>query len=266
MLHRMVKKHIAGTTMSAALAKVEELNRRGIPASITFLTGRVDSKSRTRYVAITYLELIRRISRLGLKASVHIPSEQMGMQVDKDAAAKNISEIISTGNRCGVFVWLEAEKPEVLPIGRLDGARGYGVAFPEHNAKGFAKLRKGPRSAKILFTEDRETKHAKDAMLLKELDGILKGSNNVVLSSPPERLLSSFSNGGKYRGKAALEFKLGYSYKKLGNLAKKGAKVSVNVPFGKDWVDFAMNQVPEGYMRFLANSLLNEKSVEKVEK
>ena len=265
MLHRMVKKHIAGTTMSAALAKVEELNKRKMPASITFLTGSVDTKSRTRYVTITYLELIRRISRLGLKASVHIPSEQMGFQIDEESAIKNLLDIIATGNRHGIFVWLEAEKPDLLPLHSLDGIRGYGLAFPEHNAKKFATLRKVTKSAKILFDEEKNIKRVKSAQLMRELDNILKNSNNVVLSSPPENILGSFSNGGKYRGRAALEFKLGYSPKKLSSLSKKGAKVSVIVPFGKDWVNFAMNRVPEGYMRFLANNLLNEKPAVKVQ-
>ena len=39
---------------------------------------------------------------------------------------------------------------------------------------------------------------------------------------------------------------------------KKGAKVSVMVPFGKDWVKYATTNVPEGYMRFFAKRLLNE--------
>jgi hypothetical protein len=259
MLHKMVKKHIAGTTMSAALAKAEDLNRRKIPASITFLTGNVGNKSRTRYVTITYMELIRRISRLGLKASVHVPSGQVGLGIDQDCALKNIKDIIATGNKYGVFVWLEVEGPESLPLERLDGARGYGFAFPEHNVKKFARLSARLGSAKILFDDEKEAMHAKSALLLKDLGGIFKGSNNVVLSSPPEKLAGSLANGSKYRGKVALEFKLGYSGKKLGRLTKKGARISVMVPFGKDWISFAMNRVPEGYMRFLANSLLNEK-------
>jgi hypothetical protein len=36
---------------------------------------------------------------------------------------------------------------------------------------------------------------------------------------------------------------------------KKGTKISVLVPFGKDWIKYAMNNVPEGYMRFVAGKL-----------
>ncbi len=255
----MVKKHIAGTTMSAAMAKVEDLNNRKIPTSITFLSSSVDSKSRARYITITYLELIRRISRLGLKASVHIPSVQMGTAIDQEMAARNINEIIAAGNKYGVFVWLEVQDNDLVLANGLNGARGYGFAIPEQMVKKYAALHKKLRSAKILFDEGKEVKHSEKGQIFRVLDAVLKNSSNVVLSSPPEKIIGSFSNGSKYKGRVVLEFKLGYSYKKLSKSAKNGAKVSVNVPFGKDWVGFAMNRVPEGYMRFLASNLLNEK-------
>ena len=55
------------------------------------------------------------------------------------------------------------------------------------------------------------------------------------------------------------KFKLGYNRKKINKYVKKNKKIIINVPFGKDWAEFAMNSVPEGYMRFLANNLLSEK-------
>ncbi len=256
MLHRMVKKHIAGTTMSAALSKVEELNSRKMLASVTFLSGDVENKSRARYITITYLELIRRVSRLGLTASVHIPLSQIGALIDSGAAAKNAGEIIATANRYGIFVWLEAEGPEILFADNFKNARGYGVAFAESSVKKFVPLLKKMKSVKVIFYEGRE---ASSALNNGGIAPVLKDSRNLVLSSPPEKLIGGLSGKNKYKGSVVLEFRLGYSYKRLSKLMKKGVKVSVSVPFGKDWVNFAMNSVPEGYMRFLASNLLTEK-------
>jgi len=261
MLYRMVKKHIAGTTMSAALSKVEELNGRNIPASITFLSSDVDNKSKARYVTITYLELIRRIARLGLKASVHIPSSQLGMMIDQDTALKNIGEVIGTGNKYGVFVWIEANEPEAQLFGRFDGTRGYGLAFHEQSTKKFNPVYKRLKSAKVLFSEEKGPKQQHKEPGIKDIEGVLKSSNNIVLSSPPDGMVRVLSNGSKYKSRVVLEFKLGYSSKRLSSLTKK---VSVSVPFGKDWINFATNSVPEGYMRFLASNLLKERHVPEV--
>ncbi len=253
MLYRMIKKHIAGTTMSSALVKAEELNSKKIPASITFLSDTVDNKSKARYITITYMELIRRIARLGLKASVHIPAEQSGLLIDADTALKNLSEIITTGNRYGVFVWIELHDPKSTLIASMNGTKGYGWAFSEHEAKKFLAGHSKPHSAKLLFNE-----HAESKQSMKALAPLLKGMANVVLASPPDSILKGLSSSGKMKNSVAVEFKLGYSPKKLIKAAKS-AKVSVSIPFGKDWTQFAMNSVPESYMRFLAGSLLNEK-------
>jgi len=36
--HRLIKKHIAGNTMSSAIKKAKQLNAKGLLASITFLS------------------------------------------------------------------------------------------------------------------------------------------------------------------------------------------------------------------------------------
>ncbi|HUB92407.1 MAG TPA: hypothetical protein VL945_00435, partial [Candidatus Saccharimonadales bacterium] len=105
LVYRLIKKHVAGTTMNSALERAQEFNKENVLTSIMFLSGSADSKAKARYVTTTYTELIRRISRLGLKASVHIPVSQIGGLIDNELAASNLLEIISTGNKQGVFVW-----------------------------------------------------------------------------------------------------------------------------------------------------------------
>ena len=61
-------------------------------------------------------------------------------------------------------------------------------------------------------------------------------------------------------GRQILEYKFGESGKGMKRALKRGAKVSVYLPFGKDWQAYAMNKVPEGYTRFLAGKLLGERS------
>ena len=98
-LYRIVKKHVSGTTMGSALAKAKELNQKNIHASITFLSNVPENKIKARYITSTYTELIRRIARLGLKASVQVQAGQIGYGIDESVFESNLKEILSTGNK-----------------------------------------------------------------------------------------------------------------------------------------------------------------------
>ncbi|MGC8479074.1 MAG: hypothetical protein ACP5M9_00155 [Candidatus Micrarchaeia archaeon] len=281
MLYRLVKKHIAGTTMSAAISKAAELNVKKIPVSVMFLSGTIDTKSKARYITSTYMELIRRLSRLGIKASVHIKAEQLGVLLDNETTVNNLNDILNTAKKCGIFVWLELPKEKVSFIEELNGTKGYGVAVDEENAINLIKNKNFLSPVKILFNDHSnkdekyvlqdpkiKNKKAKSKNTKKEknkkaenIKKILMSKRNTVISSPPDSILKellSIKNDNK--SNFFIEFKFGYSPKKLKKYLKKNKNITIFVPFGKDWTEFAMNSVPEGYMRFLANSLLSEKN------
>ena len=262
MLFRLVKKHIAGTTMSAAISKVVELNKKNIPASVTFLSFNIDTKTKAKYISSTYMELIRRLSRLGLKASVHIKAEQLGLFLGEELMYNNFNEILSIGNKFGVFVWLELPEQHIELSKAFNGSKGYGVAFHEKEFKNFLSNSNIVHPTKIVFEEYNKNQAKNKANLNTEklLIKYMKKSNNIILSSPPENLIKEIVSGkNKFKNNIVLEFKLGYNRKKINKYVKKNKKIIINVPFGKDWAEFAMNSVPEGYMRFLANNLLSEK-------
>ena len=267
--------------MSSMISKVAELNKKGIPVSVTFLSGNIDTKAKAKYITSTYLELIRRLSRLGFKASVHIRAEQLGILLDTETTLNNFTEILNTGRKCGVFVWLQIPKEKLSFKQELNGAKGYGVAIEEKDSQALLNDSSNITPTKIMFNEHHQyeekevtkgkkksskesktkskTKDKKTKKSKSYLDTFNK-KGTVVLSSPPEHLIKELvSPKNKNKSKIILEFKLGYSNKKLRKYIKKNKNITMNVPFGKDWAEFAMNSVPEGYMRFLANNLLTEK-------
>ncbi len=247
--------------MSAAVSKVIDLNKKNISASVIFLSGTTDSKTKAKYITSTYMELIRRLSRLGLKASIHIRAEQLGFFIDEESSLNNFTEILSTGNKFGVFVWLELPEKNFNMYKHLNGTKGYGVVFHERDVKNMFEMYKTNNPTKIVFDEVHNSNEKnKKSSQKKNIDKFIKNTKNLVLSSPPDYLVKEIlSIKNKYKNNIAIEFKLGYSSKKLIKLVKKNKNIIINVPFGKDWAEFAMNSVPEGYMRFLANNLLSEK-------
>ena len=258
-LYRLVKKHISGTTMSSALDKAKELNSKNLLASITFLCNDVTDKPKAKYATTTYLELIRQVARLNINANVQVPLKQIGSEISDDVLEENMNQVLSTGNKNGVFVWFEVDGVSKRIIRGIGESKGCGIAASAEDAKGIISSSMSIKALKLMFNEKRKDVKERE---YNYMDGFMDAKSNidsVVVMSPPEKVVKKLvkgKNGAKGKRSLVFEFQLGYSRKLQKKALKKGIKTSVYVPFGKDWVSFAVNNAPEGYMHFIAGRLL----------
>lgn len=259
LLYRLIRRHIAGTTMSSAMIKARELNAKRLPVSIAFLSDSASDTAKARYATTTYIELIRRIARMGLKASVHVQLGQVGTGFSEEVASRNISEILAMANRYGVFAWLEMVEGETRAPRFLRDAKGMGYAVGIGDSSEYLRANGDSVKALKIMCSKVENKE-ESAMMEKRIKFAAESTRNVVLQSAPENVMNKLVNGGKYKKSVIFEFQLGYGAKAMSKIVKKGGKASVYVPFGKDWTQYAMNKVPESYARFLASKLLGEKA------
>ncbi|MGC9037152.1 MAG: hypothetical protein ACP5IK_00330 [Candidatus Micrarchaeia archaeon] len=252
-IYKIVKRHIAGTTISSAIKKVRELNARGLPATVTFLSNSVNDLAKARYVASTYSQLVQQIGRSGLKATVHVPLNDIGFSISESQALNYLQSIIQLSNKFGVFVW--GELPEESDASLLDGLarRGLGLAV---NAEKWETLLRTSLPAKLVFKTNNS--HDDKKALEKRLVGIEKllKRGQLVLSFPDEGLTHALTKNAKYKSSLIFEFQLGYANKELSRLAQKGWKVSVYVPFGKGWANFALTRIQGKYTHLIAKKLL----------
>ncbi len=259
LLYRIVKRHIAGTTMSSAIEKAKELNDKKLPVSIAFLSENARDSTKARYATTTYLELIRRIARLGLKASIQVPLDQVGYDISDEVAEKNVNDIINTAKTYGVFVWLEIRDHRYTLPGFLHEAKGVGYAVSVDHSDDYIEANRGNiRALKILCTEA----HGEGKEAGKRISGRVKNASrmvkNAVVQSAPDTAVRELLNGANVKKSLIFEFQLGYNSKKMSRVVKKGARASVYVPFGKDWEHYAVSRTPERYARFLATRILKE--------
>jgi len=275
LVYKLVKKYIAGTTITSAIEAAKSFNSKGIPVSLTFLTAPVDTLPKARYVASTYLELIRRIGRFGLKASLQIPIADIGFFISESSARAYLDKILETGNKYGIFVWLE------LPSNFRDGEyvlnkKGIGYVVYSRSKYDIDFSRKavkisfidgleeeqaaeGKESHKLDAKKKQDEKDilAKDLALVKQMQS---KATYTVLQFAPEKLMHEVVKNSAYKKSLIFEFQLGHEHKYAG-LAKKGWRTSVYVPFGKVWVDYAASRLQGRYTRMLARKLLDGKKV-----
>ncbi len=238
--------------MDSALEAARELNSSNIPSSITFLSGNVLDKSKARYNATAYSELARRISRSGIKSSMHVRLEQLGSEFDEELAVGNAMAVAESAGKYGVFMWIDPNNASVHNALKLSKLEGVGLAI--NVARIDEYIRSGPRInfLKMSFKDyeyDRKELQRRVAEVRKSVD-------NLVLSSFDSSIMRYIVRSKRT---GSIAFELGYGDRKIKRASKKGVDVSVLVPFGKDWIRYAMNNVPEGYMRFVAGKLLKER-------
>ncbi|MCL5239443.1 MAG: hypothetical protein M1286_03155 [Candidatus Marsarchaeota archaeon] len=259
LLYRLIRRHIAGTTMSSAIEKARELNDRKLPVSIAFLSESAHDSTKARYATTTYLELIRRIARLGLKASIQVPLDQIGFDISDDVAEKNVNEILATANNYGVFVWLEIRNHRFSLPGFLQETKGVGYAVSIDHSEDYIRANRGQiRALKLLCTEAHSAGKDGGKKVTGSVVNAVKAIKSAVVQSAPDTSMRSLMNGSGMKKSVIFEMQLGYSGKKMGSLVKRGARVSVYVPFGKDWEHYAVSRAPERYARFLATRILKE--------
>ncbi|MHB1830465.1 MAG: hypothetical protein ACYCO0_03660 [Candidatus Micrarchaeaceae archaeon] len=253
-IHGLVKKHIAGTTMESALESAKGLGSRNISPSLVFLSSNVVEKAKAKYITTTYSELIRRVARSGVKGSVQLSLEQLGAGIDGDLALDNFSEVASVAHKYGVFLWVDPDTVGHAAISAMAKAGGVGLVVSENDADDYAKYAEGIGAAKLLF---KEYVPKGKGSAVKRIDGLRRSYGNIVVSNMNETVLDELVRS-RSRAEVMVEFEFGYSERKLAKAMKKGVRAGMIVPFGKDWIKYAMNNAPERYMRFVAGKLLKE--------
>ncbi len=246
--------------MSLAMKKARQLNDKGIPVSITFLSAMPSDRPKVNYVTNTYLQLAREIARLGVRGSIDVPLQQVGMGVSDELAAESIGRIADACKRYGIFAWLVINDPakELRVVGRLRAQKGVGLYFSNIRNLSQYKVRTGSYPIKVACRINGEKKEEEAGNVLDGITKALKDKSSIMLFSPSEGVMEKLLGNVKHRKALIFEFQLGYSDKRLNRMLKRGARVSISIPFGRDWVDYAINNVPEGYMRLLANKLLKD--------
>jgi proline dehydrogenase len=270
---RLVRKHIAGTTVATVLKKAMVLNKEGMGATITFLNDHVDSQAKAKYNESAYMQLLHQISRLSIRAAISIRPSQLGYAIDEKMADKYLFNILGYAEKNGITVWLEYEKK--LPyadhlIRNNDGASdALGVEIPYSVA---LKWESGSPHRKLIKVvpdiengEDynnpgnRKDKRRKEATITEYvecLDTVYNTGASLSLFVHDDKFAMKVIAKSKHRKGLILELPFGYSKKKLAKISKEKINVNIYTPYGKDWVPYAVNRLTEGKRHKIAKLIL----------
>lgn len=287
LVFRLIKKHIAGTTLNSAFKVTKSLNEKGIQTTITFLNNNTVDTTKARYNLNSYIQLAKQISRLNLKSNISLRLSQLGMGISNGVLDKNMEELIGVAKGAGVSIWIEYES--TADMGSIvnkynnyrDAYEKIGIELPIRSSKIDDVLdRLRPKSMLKLTThfyaepikgkkenkENKQKEKAKDSFDLytNYITKLAKQKHKLYVLEPDEKTIYKLAKANRGEKKSLIfELPLGYSKRWQSKFMSNKINMNVYVPYGKDWIPYAINKLTEGKIRDIAVTVLDGKKKER---
>ena len=274
---------VAGDTAEDAIRVVQELNAKGINATLDHLGEHTSTAEEANKAADAVVDILNEIDKSGVKSNVSIKLTQIGMGLDEEICRQNLVRIVEKAKQHGNFVRIDMEDTPYTDItislyhSLLE--RGFttndvGLVIQSYLYRSEedtrALLEKGIRIrlVKGAYNEPPEKAFPKKAdadanydLLAKiMIDEALKIEKNTLSEdgrTPPIPAIGSHDDkrvefAKKHAEKvglpkAAIEFQMLHGIRRdlQESLVAEGYPVRVYVPFGAQWYPYFMRRLAE---------------------
>lgn len=278
LVFRLVKKHVAGTTMSSVIKAAAGLRGKNLLPTVTFLSDHVATQLSARYNINAYTQLARQLSRQNIRADLSVRLSQLGYFISAAGARSGVEEILASLGP-GSKLWLESESgiatEELAGLCESNPSMPAGFEMPASLlTNGSADRYLGAKNKYVKLTTynsvlpeagtgnaaRRRAKHYVDMLDIfnRSIDRLARKNRVITVSSQDEKFMLGLLKANRdHRRDLIFEVPLGYNAKRVGMLLKLKANVGVYVTYGKDWIPYAINRLTEGRIRDIAMAVLN---------
>jgi proline dehydrogenase len=264
---RVARRFVAGETLDDAVGVVMELNRRGILATLDCLGESVKKAEDTQAVVNAYQNALNRIHADNLQSSVSLKLTHLGLDISEDLCITNLRHILGIAKQYGVQVTIDMEDSSYTDT----TLRIYRTLRDEYNfdnvgtviqaylhrsesdmqqlaAEGaFVRLCKGAylEPSEVAFPDKADV----DANFIKLTRQFLSanGSSYLAIATHDEKMISAVESFIDQVASGRYEFQMLYGIRteRQADLAAKGFKMRVYVPYGDAWYPYFMRRLAE---------------------
>lgn len=278
---RMASRFIAGETLEEAITVVQQLNAKGINASLDQLGEHTTTPEEARQATQGILVTLDAIEKAGVCSNISIKLTQIGLALDKSLCAENLATILERAKVYDSFVRIDMED-SALTQATLDllyemRRRGYtdtGIVIQAYLYRSEQDIRrlveqgiavrlcKGAykEPAEVAFPKKKDVDANYDKLAVMLMDGSLKlGAERLRqdchipplpgLATHDEKRITFAKNYAQKVSlpKDAMEFQMLHGIRRdlQEQLAAEGYPVRVYVPFGTQWYPYFMRRLAE---------------------
>jgi proline dehydrogenase len=279
---RFASRFVAGETIEAAVAAVQQLNAAGISATLDLLGESVTSAGEARAARDTYLQTLDRIRLAGADSNVSVKLTQMGLDVDEALCIENMRAIITQAQAHGSFARIDMEGSEYTePTLRLfthtlypQFGNAVGVVLQaylrrtERDVEEMIALGARVRLCKGAYQEPPDVafpaKRDVDANYVACMERLLERGHYPGIATHDQRIIAHAKAFTRAQGipPARFEFQMLYGVRRdlQHALRREGYNVRVYVPFGTHWYPYLMRRLAErpANLAFIVGNVLKE--------
>lgn len=278
---RMASRFIAGVTLADGIRVIQQLNSKGINATLDHLGEDTDSPEKARQATADIIQAFDAIDQAGVRANVSVKLTQIGLGISSELCIENLERILEKARGYHSFVRIDMEDStvtqrtlDVLHSAREHGYENVGIVIQAYLYRSEADIRNllvecfRIRLCKGAYTESAKVAFPKMQDINSNYDRCASILINGALSKECPRL----SNDGKIPPipglathdakriefakqyaekiglpKDAMEFQMlnGIRRDLQEQLVKEGYCVRVYVPYGTEWYPYFMRRIAE---------------------
>jgi proline dehydrogenase len=263
-VRRVASRYVAGESLDDAIAKVRDLNARGLGVTLALLGEEVTDRATADAAVEEYLRLLERLEPASLRSGISIKLTLLGLKIDEDFCRGQLARVLDAASARDVFVRIDMEDhtctDATLRLYAEMHAR-YGdrvgtvlQAYLRRTPDDVAALPEGAsiRLCKGIYIEPEEVAY-RDYQQVREqfvrnLGLLFDRGARVGIATHDRYLVDCAREQVRRRGlRDGYEFQtlLGVTEDLRDGLLHEGHRVRVYVPYGGDWYAYSVRRLRE---------------------
>jgi proline dehydrogenase len=257
---------VAGEDLDACVRVLRSLNERGLKTNTTLLGEGVTDPVVIESVIEQYVGILERIASERLDCSIALKLSHLGLDLGVDVAYRNVKTIVEHAARLGNFICIDMEESARVDATlaiyrrlRADGLDNVGTVLQsylyrsEHDLADLLPLQPNLRLVKGAYLEPPTVAYPRkadvDRAFIRLAERALTGGGYTAVATHDERIIDhviAFTSRHGI-GPDRFEFQMLYGVRPRMqlDLVRRGYRVLVATPFGREWYPYFMRRLAE---------------------
>ncbi len=265
---------IAGPDISDAIRGATNISKYNITPILNYLGEEYTKRSDVSNSIRKYTQLIAKLSERKINANISLKATQLGLRVSREYASNNYSNIVKIARKVGIFVWLDMEDSTttddtIRMYNKEVRNAGVGIciqAYLKRSMEDVHMLLSKSRHAEIRLVKGAYT--TTDNNFIKDRTSVtknylsimhylFKSSKHFTIATHDDTIISNALRLSKnYKSDVTFSMLRGIRSHYLLRLAESGARTSMYIPFGGEWISYSYRRLKEqGHMSLIFRSL-----------
>ena len=275
------RRFIAGETIEEAIDAARSIQAQGLLLTLDYLGESVRTLEEADAATREYVRLLEVIVVSGIERNISLKLTQLGAGVDRATCVDNLRRILEPARKHGFFVRIDMENSpwtqltlDIFETMWQQDYRNIGIALQaalyrtEQDVRRMNELGARVRLVKGAYKEPPTVAYPHktdvDAAFVRLMRMLLDSGTYPALGTHDPAMLEETQDYAEKRGiaKDRFEFQMLYGIRRdlQGSLMKKGYRMRVYIPFGREWFPYFMRRLGErpANLGFVIRGILGE--------